>query len=509
MNLFKRLDRLRLIALLLWALPVAVLPPLGVYWLWQEGMLPWWLVAMIGCGAAGYGLQFWLLRRDRRLLAEAVTAPDPYWPPRADQAWSRVEHLAEAVKPEQWPLHDGGRLWTLTRNTMEEVARYYHPEEAQPLLELTVPHTLLIVERASRDLRITVSHHIPFSQTLKIGDLLRAWRWKDTAERVVNLYRAGRLIINPLNALLSEAWGHMRGQAYGQAWTEIQRWLLREYVRKVGYYAIELYSGRLILSDDEADIQPMPRSGTSLPMEAAGAASSTEQPLRIIVLGRANAGKSSLINALFGRLIAATDVLPDTTMALQPYRLEREGLTAALIFDSPGYDTADLSEKILRQWVLKADLILWVCTAHRPDRHLDREYLDAVRAEFSASPDRRPPPILVVASHIDQLRPSREWQPPYDLANPQNAKATHIRAAVEAIAEDLAVPVAAVIPVCLAEGRVYNVDDALWAAILDRQDEADKVRFLHCLEQRKRKENWILLRRQLLNAGRWLLKLPG
>ncbi|MBE2294015.1 MAG: GTPase domain-containing protein [Phycisphaerales bacterium] len=509
MSLFKQLDRLRLIALLLWALPVAVLPLLGVYWLWQAEMLPWWLATMVGCGVAGYGLQFWLLRRDRHLLAKAVTTSDPYWPPRADQAWVRVEQLAEAIQPEQWPLHDGARLWMLTRNTLEEVARYYHPEEAQPLLELTVPHTLLIVERASRDLRITVSDHIPFSQALKVGDLLRAWRWKDTAERVMNLYRAGRLVINPLNALLSEAWGHMRGQAYGQAWTEIQRWLLREYVRKVGYYAIELYSGRLILTDGEADIQPTPRAGTSLSTETAEKSVGVEQPLRILVLGRANAGKSSLINALFGRLTAATDVLPDTTLALQPYRLEREGLTTALIFDSPGYDNEELNEKALQQLAFRADLILWVCAAHRPDRHLDRLYLDAVRTGFSALPDRRPPPILVVVSHIDQLRPSREWQPPYDLVNPQNAKATHIRAAVEAVAEDLAIPLAAVIPVCLADGRVYNVDDALWAAILDRQDEADKVRFLYCLEQRKRKENWILLRRQLLNAGRWLLKLPG
>ncbi len=65
------------------------------------------------------------------------------------------------------------------------------------------------------------------------------------------------------------------------------------------------------------------------------------------------------------------------------------------------------------------------------------------------------------------------------------------------------------IPVCLAEGRIYNVADALWAAILERQDEAGKVRFLRCLEERKRLENWALLRRQLANSGRWLLELPG
>ncbi len=498
-TLFDRLDRLRLTALLLWALPFVVLPPLGAFWLWQAGRLSWWLAALLVCSAAGYGLQAWLLRRDRQLLAAAATAADPRWSPKAEGAWTTVEQLAGAVKPADWPLHDGSRLWTLGQNTLETVARCYHPEQERPLLELTVPHTLLIIERASRDLRATVTDHIPLSHKLKMGDLLRAWRWKDAAERLVTLYRAGRLVINPLDALLGEAWGHLRGQAYGQAWMETQRWLLREYVRKVGYYAIELYSGRLTLTETEPTAQAT----------QATQATPIDEPLRIVVLGRANAGKSSLINALFGRLTAATDVLPDTAMGLMPHRLEREGLTAALIFDTPGCDTELLNEKALRKAAMEADLILWVCAAHRPDRQLDRLRLDTLRAGFVERQERRPPPVLVVVSHIDQLRPPREWQPPYDLLNPQGSKAMNIRAVVEAVAENLAVPVATVIPVCLAENRIYNVDDALWAAMLDQQDEAIKARFLRCLNQRIREENWALLRRQLANTGRWLLKLPG
>ncbi len=494
---FNRLDRLRLLALLLWALPILALLPIGAFWLWQAKVLPWWLLAMVLCSAAGYGLQHWLLQRDRALLAGAATLPDSHWPPQADGAWAAVERRAEEVKPEDWPLNDEGRLWALGQNTLEIVARYYHPKQERPLLELTVPHTLLIIERASRDLRATVTDHIPLSNRLTIGDLIRAYRWKASAERLLNWYRAGRLVVNPADALLSEVWGQLRGRAYGTAWADLRRWLLREYVRKVGYYAIELYSGRLTLTDAE----PMP--------EPIVAENPVIEPLRIVVLGRANAGKSSLINALFGQLTTATDVLPDTTVGLTPYRLERDGLDAALIFDTPGCDTALLDDKALKKAVLDADLLLWVCAAHRPDRQAERETLDTVRAWQTARLDRRPPPLLVAVSHIDQLRPPREWQPPYDLANPQGAKAVNIRAAVEVIAADLAVPLATVIPVCLADGRIYNVDNALWAALLDQQDEAGKVRFLRCLEQRKRAENWTLLRRQLANTGRFLLDLPG
>lgn len=114
----------------------------------------------------------------------------------------------------------------------------------------------------------------------------------------------------------------------------------------------------------------------------------------------------------------------------------------------------------------------------------------------------------MVASHIDRLRPASEWSPPYDLTQPQNTKAASISAAVQAIAADLAVPVEHVIPVSLMEGHTYNVDDALWAAILSQQEGALKSRLLRCVDEKKKVENWTLLRRQMLNAGRFLKDLP-
>jgi hypothetical protein len=58
------------------------------------------------------------------------------------------------------------------------------------------------------------------------------------------------------------------------------------------------------------------------------------------------------------------------------------------------------------------------------------------------------------------------------------------------------------------EGRVYNVDDALWAAILSQQEEAFRSRLLRCMDEQKKAENWMLLRRQMLSAGRFLKDLP-
>lgn len=509
-RLIGRIDRQRLLALLLWAVPLLALVPFGLLWLWQAGAMPVWLVAFVLFSAAGYGLQYWLKRHERRWFVDAETTPNPDWPPAADGAWALVEEMAAQTKPEDWPIGEGAGLGVLGQQTLERVARHFHPEVERPLLELTVPHTLLIVERASRDLRETITDHIPFSHRLKVGSLVRAYRWKPFADRLLGLYRAGQWVVNPANAVLTEALAQLRGRGYAMAQDELYRWMLQEYVRKVGGYAIDLYSGRLLLN--EGHPQGRPTTASERDLRAADAPDATPdepagEPLRILALGRANAGKSSLINALFGQLRVATDLLPDTTKMLTPYRLAREGLDIALIYDTPGAEGLD--EQTLRTAAGEADMILWVSAADRPDRHPDRETLDSLRASFAERLTRRPPPLLVVLSHIDRLRPIREWLPPYDLTQPKSLKAQSILAAVEVVSADLAIPIASVIPVCLAGGRIYNVDDVLWAAIFDRLDAAQRSRLLRCQDARRREENWSLVRRQLANAGRFLLALPA
>jgi predicted GTPase len=500
-------DPLRLLVFILMLLPLLALLGLGVLWLWQSGNLQYWLIALVVCGGLGYSLQVWLVRRERQLLRDSATEPNPEWPPSAEKVWREVEALAQTCSPEDWPIEEGDWVLALGQKTMETVAHCYYPNVEKPLLELTIPHTLLIIERASRDLRQDVAEKIPFSNRLTIGDLFRLQRWKEKADRLFNIYRAGSLLINPVNALLSEAWRHLRARSFDQARDELHRWFLRAYVCKVGYYAIDLYSGRLPLVEEESVTAPTPVSQADLG-QAEQTAKVSVEPLRILVLGRTNSGKSSLINALFGAVTTPTDVLPDTTQVLTPFVLSREGLTQALISDSPGCDSALFDRQRMLAAAENADLILWVTPANRPDRQNERDCLDTLRAAQASRTDRRAPPLLVAASFIDRLRPVNEWRPPYNLTDSLNSKAVNINAAVRAIAADLAVPVEQVIPVCLLADKVYNVDDTLWAAILNYQDEALRVRLMRCLDARKRAEDWVLLRRQMAGAGRFLRDLP-
>lgn len=509
-TLLRRIDPLRLFALILLVLPTVGVLALGILWLWQTGNLLYWAIIMAVFGALGYGLQYWLERRDRRLLDEIVTEPNPDWPPKAEEVWQQVDKLAETCHPKDWPIDDPSWIVELGRRTLDTVSQCYYPEVEKPYLELNVPHALLIIEQASRDLRKEISENIPFSDRLTIGDLLRLHRWKAKAEQAYNVYRAGRVLINPVNALFGEIWRHLRERSFSMAQSELHRWFLRTYVRKLGYYAIDLYSGRQPVAVDETLKLTTERTVVSQAdvRRVVQPAAVAEEPLRILVLGRTNAGKSSLINALFGQLTTATDILPDTMRTFTPFVLQREGLTEALIFDSPGCDSTRFNEKQMHTAALNADLILWVSAANRPDRQTERHCLDTLRIFLSTQLNRRPPPLLVVMSHIDLLRPASAWQPPYDLSNQQDLKAISIRTALQAVATDLAVPLEQVIPVCLKEGRIYNINDALWATILHHHDTALRVRLLRCLDEKKRTEDWALLRRQLISAGRFLWNLP-
>ena len=156
--------------------------------------------------------------------------------------------------------------------------------------------------------------------------------------------------------------------------------------------------------------------------------------------------------------------------------------------------------------ILQSDLVVLVSSAQTAARDADRRLLDEVRNLFQRTPDREFPPLVVALTHIDQLRPFREWNPPYDLAQSQGTKARQIREAVEATADDLAVDVERAIPVCLLEGKVYNVDEGLIPTILTSLDDAQRLKYLRCLREFKDEEYWRQLREQAVNAGRILLK---
>ncbi len=497
------------ILLLGWlSLPFIFLGVAGSLWLWEHQ----WGLYFAGVTALVTILSWPLLRsvqkRCTRPLHKLSVEPDPNWPPRAELAWQDVEMLANRINVDEVPLDQPEALWKVLENVLQTVAKRYHPDSDNAVLETPIPHVLKVVELVATDLREAFSTHVPGSHILTLNDVLRLQRlagWFPTLNRI---YRVASLAVNPTAAIARELAGYIQGKAINASAMETKQWALQFAVRRAGFYAIQLYSGQLVLDDVEF------RQPTSATEEILGQVERRDKnlkddPLRILVIGQVKAGKSSLINALFGETRSAVDVVPCTD-GIEPHLLERDGLQQALIFDSAGYaDVASAGKSLAqaREQVLKCDAILLVCSALTAAREPDSRLLTELRQIFQADPDRAFPAFLVVLTHIDQVRPFREWSPPYDIVQPTTPKAQQIRDTVEAVAADLKVPTDQIIPVCLAPNMTYNVDETLMPALLEALPEAQRSRYLRCLREHRDDAYWSQLWQQSKNAGRVALKL--
>ena len=176
-----------------------------------------------------------------------------------------------------------------------------------------------------------------------------------------------------------------------------------------------------------------------------------------------------------------------------------------MLVDMPGFDeSTETASDVLAQ-AERADLIMWVASATQPARGPDRKRLDDFRAWANAQLARRPPPVLLALTHVDELRPAMEWTPPYDINVAARPKARAIRAAVNAAARALDLQVDTIVPVAMPPGReVYNID-ALWARIAVELDEAKLVQ----LDRLRIGQQGVSLREladALGHAGRTIIK---
>jgi small GTP-binding protein len=488
-------------------LPYLVLFGAGAWWLIHTGWWLWWMIGAALVSLAGWPLLRWLQKRTP-LRGPIAAEPSNEWPPAAKEAWVDVQLLANRVQQEDIPLDQPELLLQLAREVVETVARKFHVRSSNPVMEVPIPHVLKIVELVARDTRDAVSTHIPGSHILTINDLIKLKRLATAAPSLYRLYRVVSLVINPATGLARELGGMATERMVTASTNETKEWAVQFVIRKIGFYAIELYSGNLVLRGVEFDPYVSKGSRKAIDDEQQRTSSLRDEPLRILVVGQVKAGKSSLINALFGETRAAVDVVP-RTKAVEPYLIERDGLARAIILDTAGYEDATRMVDALdhaQDEIVKCDLVIMVSSALTAARDADLRLLSHVRRIFQQNPDRELPPLVVALTHIDQLRPFREWSPPYDLTNPTTPKGQQIREAVIATASDLQVDIERVIPVCLQDGQIYNVKEGLIPAIADSLGAADRLKYLRCIREVHDEQYWSQLRKQSASAGRFLLK---
>lgn len=493
-------------ALIALALPTLSLAALGTVWLWQNNLLLIWSLAASAIAIAIYGAERWIIGRNQRSerptvevgeggLENETTDEDrterAYGFTERERAASQaIEDLAERIDTKELVSREA--LQRLAVSAVETVARKMHPEEKSPLWKFTVPEALALTERVSVRMNQFVMNNIPLGDRLTVGQLLQIYRWRGAigvAEKAYDLWRILRFA-NPVTAISGEVRERLSGQLIEGLRSEFTQRLAQAYVREIGRAAIDLYSGRLRpdldLYTDDAGLQP----------------ALARQPLRYFVIGQAGAGRSSVINALLGDIAARVDVIPSAER-FTVHTLELEDGNEIELVDTPGLEAQGKGREALLGRLADADALLLVTSAIRPDRSADEIVLREIVSRMREDPARRPPPILTAMTHIDHLRPVKEWEPPYDIDEPKSVKGRSIRDALVSVAQDLDVDPGDVIPVAAETPEAAYNADVLRARLAAMRPDAIRTQLSRLADKAAESPvHWRKVLSQAVNAGR-------
>ena len=476
--------------LLVVALPTASLVVAGLVFLWREGALVGVLVGWLAVTLVAYAAFLaWPRRRLSKTLERARLDASPDAEPGVgDDADATLPHTLETRA--EWTTRDREvfrraclrvekaiegpieweRMRELSQDVVVFVAGEYHGPGRGGRLRFTLPEALLLVSVATERYRRLVLEHVPFADRITLSTVASVAEHRKTIERgatVANRVRRGGRLVNPMAALVGELRDQFTNRVFASASAAMQKDLMRLLLQEMAQTAIDLYGGRLKVADGEVAAHR-----TRALLADGRRLADTAEPLRVLLVGQVGAGKSSLVNALAASLSAETDVLP-TTDRTTVHALAIEGLPPLHLVDTPGLDGDADRRRELVDAALEADLICHVARATQPGRALDAELATAIEERFAARPERRPPPRMLVLTHVDLLTPRTDWSPPYaldagaasadetdDAARRHAKKAATIRAALDAARAAVGLPGAVpAVPVRLApDEHRYNVD---------------------------------------------------
>ncbi|PSW03781.1 GTPase family protein [Photobacterium lipolyticum] len=436
-------------------LPFGVLAVFGVISLFENGY--WLLFLMITAALCiAIFLPYLWLRRKHKIerstaeeFAEIMVEPSLQWADFDRQVWQSLnilidQQLAEAA---DWPS-----LRSHAFTVVSEAASQYHPESNAKELAFSAPEFLLMVEEVSRRYRHLLHDHIPFSEKIRITTLKQGYEQKgkiQTAKKAYDIYRVFRAVTPA--GWIAEARGQIIGRLFDEVSAEVQAKLKKTLLQEVASVAIDLYSGRFKAKDAEL------QHSHAADLDEERLAPDIE-PLRVAVIGQVSAGKSSVINAIAGSIVAEVSTLPSTDR-VTVHKCEVEGIELVHLVDLPGMDGNPKTESLIFEQIVNSDLVFWVLKANQPARALDSQLKIKVDAFYAdtANRSRKKPQIMALVNQVDRLQPIQEWAPPYDFTSGNTPKAMIIKEAVE-YNQALLNP-DKILPLCVGEGKTaYNLD---------------------------------------------------
>ncbi len=203
----------------------------------------------------------------------------------------------------------------------------------------------------------------------------------------------------------------------------------------------------------------------------------------LVVVGEFNAGKSALINALFGESLLETGATPTTTRIhllrygtslertagdadVDVYSVPAPMLKEITVVDTPGTNAIYREhEAMTRDYVPRSDLVLFVTSVDRPFTQSERAFLELIR-EWGKK-------VVVVLNKIDIL------EAPEDLVAVESFVKEHVQALLGFAPDVFPISARGALRAKLAQDAVGLADsriEGLEAYIVDRLDEKERVR---------------------------------
>ncbi|MAI35195.1 MAG: hypothetical protein CBE00_11830 [Planctomycetaceae bacterium TMED240] len=471
-------------------LPLLVLAGVGLYFVFQQGYLLWFLVVLAIASVVTKLLLIWFHRHDGNFLlqGDCIVEPSEDWSEREHEIWSRGNQAIDES------LRDNNE-WSGLQTHAIKIVRMTAGEYGCTEWDFSVPASLRMFEEVSRRYRRTLQTHVPFVEAVKVSHVRYAVQNQENIGHVGKTYHVARNVwrglrlLNPAAAVASEVRDYITGEIFSKVSVETQWQLKKAFLQEVLSVAMDLYSGRFNVEDAEmlsSQIMEHDRERMAVPLD----------PVRIVVVGQQNSGKSSLINALRGEVGAEVDVLPVVGQATV-YAYSMDGVERLHLVELPAIEGGKTVAEELVSELTESDIVIWVLKADQPARALDVKLYEHFKEHYRGrgSLQKKQPVLLGLLTQVDRLSPAAQGSPPSDLTDNEVDEVCNIKEALSYNQDIL--PFKTIIPVALAPDQgPYNLvevvnylEESYQAAVqvqLNRRGREARQRDLGVAEQGKR-----------------------
>lgn len=353
-----------------------------------------------------------------------LVSPSTDWSNRELAIWQQTKIYSRELLANNAGWSDMEQKALLVFN---RVAKEYNKQ----YLDFSIAEGLKLLEEVSRRYRLVLKEHIPLVDIIKVSHLKSGYGLYDKygelgpvlfdALRALNY--AKNIVINPAKAASDFIKQQFSSNMTAGLVDGMQHQAKAALLDEVTAVAINLYSARF--SIEQQDVSASATLATDKAFLAP-----TLEPIRIAIIGQVGAGKSSLTNLLNGEFAVEVGVLA-TTSGITVCETQL-GDAEVKIVDLPGLDGKPETAALILTEYLRSDLVLWLVKANQPARELDLQLKQKINQHYAQQQQlsRKEPTVICIVNQVDMLKPAHDWQPPYDLTDTRNEKATIISQAL-------------------------------------------------------------------------------